>query len=134
MKALTKNELIVSWSCQVVAAAILGFAGTMKLAGNYADILIFTAIEMGHFGRILIGLIEAGSALMLLTRSFPHFGALLGLATMLGAIIAHVTVLGFEIESDGGMHLVLLGLVVLTSSTVLAIRRRDLPLLGIIFD
>lgn len=116
--------------CQWVAAAIIGFAGTTKFVGTADNVFIFTALGMEPFGRYLIGAIELLAAVMLLSRSFPALGALLTIGTMCGAVIAHVTYLGFGVQGDGGLHILLLVTVWATAGPVLIARRATLPLIG----
>ncbi len=85
---------------------------------------------MEPFGRLLIGSIEPLCAVALATNVLAAPGALLAIGTMLGAVIAHLTVLGAEVQGDGGLHLALFALVVATSGPVLLARRRELPLIG----
>ena len=120
----------LSWTCQVVSAVVLGGAGIMKYLGNSTDHFVFTQLEMEPFGRLLIGSIELLAALSLVTGCAAAPGALLAIATMLGAAIAHVSVLGFEVQGDGGLHILLLSIVLVTSGPVLLARRRELPVIG----
>ena len=118
---------------QLLAAAIFFVAGWGKIAGNDVDVFIMDAIGLGNAGRNLIGFIELFSAILLLLPRVAHYGALLGLGTMVGAIIAHLSVLGAVVQDDGGAHIVLLVIVIISCLAVLIHRRRELPLLGIIY-
>lgn len=118
------------WAFQAVSALVIGGAGVLKWMGNPTDQFVFATLDMEPFGRLLIGSIELLCAVALATNVLAAPGALLAIGTMLGAVIAHLTVLGAEVQGDGGLHLVLLSLVVATSSPVLFARRRQLPLIG----
>ena len=80
--------------------------------------------------RLIIAAIEAIAAFLLLTNSLPQYGAILGFGTMLGALIAHSTVLGIEVNNDGGKMVMLMGVVIISTSIIMLIRRRTLPLIG----
>ena len=69
-------------------------AGGAKLAGAAAMVEIFDAIGLGQWFRYVTGAIEVGGALMLWVKPLRLLGALLLGATMVGAIIAHMLVLG----------------------------------------
>lgn len=116
--------------CQLVAALVIGWAGVTKLLSTEGNVFIFTELGMEPFGRYLIGVVETVAAALLLTRGFAAIGALLTIGMMCGATIAHVTVLGLDVQGDGGAHIVLLVLVWATAGTVLVARRRSLPLIG----
>jgi len=79
--------------------------------------MLFDTLGMEPHGRVVIGLVE-----------------ILAVGVMLGAIIAHGTALGAEVEGDGGRLLMMLVLVFLSSATVLLLRRRELPIIGSTLD
>jgi hypothetical protein len=81
-------------------------------------------------GRFIIGTIECVSALMLLTASYAALGALFGFGMMCGAFIAHTSVLGFDVRSDGGLHVVMLATVAVSTAVIVVVRRTTLPLIG----
>ena len=115
---------------QLVAAAVIAWAGVTKLLATPGNVFIFQELGMEPFGRHLVGVIEIGAGLLLLTRGFAALGALLTVGIMFGAIIAHVTFLGVDVQGDGGTHTLLLVAVLLSAGFVLFSRRRDLPLIG----
>jgi uncharacterized membrane protein YphA (DoxX/SURF4 family) len=119
-----------TWLAQIVAALIIGGAGVLKFAHNPSDIYVFQTLGMEPFGRFIIGALELSAALMLMSRAFAAVGSLLALGTMMGAAIAHATVLGLHVQGDGGLHVLLLALVVSSSVPVLLLKRRELPLVG----
>lgn len=130
----TKKQKIISWIFQIIAATILGFAAYEKFFGNEISGMVFNQLKMGDHGRKLIGVIESLSAMMLITSNLCHFGALLGLGIMLGALIAHITVLGVNVNNDGGMMVGFMCLNIISCSTVIYIRRRSYPLIGDTFN
>ena len=130
MNGLSAGQKTVSWIFQLIAAAILAKASYGKFTGAEMSLFIFDQIEMGAAGRYIIGIVEAFSALLLLTPNIPHIGALLGFGTMMGALIAHLTVLGIDINGDGGLLVMMMGVVIVTTATVMYIRRRDMPMIG----
>lgn len=69
-------------------------AGGAKLAGAAAMVEVFDAVGMGQWFRYVTGIIEVGGAAMLWYKPTRILGALLLGATMVGAIMAHVLVLG----------------------------------------
>jgi hypothetical protein len=130
----TTKEKIISWVFQIIAAIILGMAAYEKFSGNPLISSVFDQLKMGDAGKKLIGIIEAISAIMLLTTNLCHFGALLGLGTMLGALIAHVTILGINVNNDGGLMVGLMSLNIICCSIIMFIRRRSYPLIGDTFN
>ena len=86
--------LIALWIVQVALAAMFLLAGGSKLLGVPAMVALFDAIGIGQWFRYVTGLIEVGSAIALLVPSFAVFGALALVATMVGAIVTHLFIVG----------------------------------------
>ena len=99
----------------------------VKFTGTEHALEMFSNLGMGPSGRILIGLIEVLAALLILLPQSAVYGAFLGLGVMIGATIAHLTMLGFE----GLAHsaLVTTGCVML-----LYLRRHDASFLRNLWD
>ena len=85
---------IALWVVQVALAGMFLLAGSSKLFGADAMVGLFDAIGIGQWFRYVTGLIEVGSAVALLVPSFAVFGALALVATMIGAIAAHLFIVG----------------------------------------
>lgn len=130
MNGLSRKNSMISWFFQLIAAAILAKAAYSKFAGSELSVYVFNALEMGAGGRLLIGVIEGVSVLLLLSSSAPHIGALLGFGTMLGACLAHYSVLGLSVQNDGGAMVLMMVIVMISTSLVMYIRRKNLPLIG----
>lgn len=123
----------ISWVFQIFVAAIFLWVGFLKLSNNPTDVLIFTELEMEPFGRYLIGALEMLAGIFLLTHSLSATGAFLGLGIMFGAIIAHSTVLGANINHDEGRHIFLLVSVFISCLPILFIRKKQIPFIGNFF-
>jgi len=125
-----KLKTIILWLLQLIVASILFGAAWAKLSSQPNSIYIFTELGMEPAGRFIIGVIECSAAFFLLTNRLAATGALFAVGTMLGAIIAHVSILGFSVLGDEGRHIVMLALVLCSALTVTIVRRRQLPLIG----
>ena len=82
------------WTLQVAAAAMFLFAGGLKLAGVPLMVHEFGIIGLGQWFRYFTGGLEVISAVSLLVPSLAFFGALALAATMVGAIITHLFIIG----------------------------------------
>ena len=91
---LGRTGRIALWAVQVVLAGMFLLAGSSKLLGATAMVALFDAIGIGQWFRHVTGLIEVASAIALLVPSFALFGALALVATMVGAIVTHLFVVG----------------------------------------
>lgn len=82
------------WTLQVVGAAMFLLAGTSKLAGVTPMVRMFEVIGIGQWFRYVTGTIEVVSPVLLLVPSLALFGALALAATMVGAILTHLFIVG----------------------------------------
>jgi len=89
-----RTGFVALWAIQIALAGMFLLAGGSKLLGAPAMVGLFDAIGIGQWFRYLTGLIEVGSALALLVPSFAVFGALALVATMVGAIVTHLFIVG----------------------------------------
>jgi putative oxidoreductase len=85
---------IALWAVQLALAAMFLLAGGSKLLGVPAMVALYDAIGIGQWFRYLTGLVEVGSAIALLVPSLAVFGASALLATMAGAIVTHLFIVG----------------------------------------
>ena len=69
-------------------------AGAAKLIGAEMMVGTFDAIGIGQWFRYVTGIIEVGAAALLWVRGREVFGAGLLVATMIGAVLAHLMILG----------------------------------------
>jgi hypothetical protein len=126
----SKSARIASWSCQLVAAAVLLQTLFFKFSGAEESRTIFTQLGVEPWGRITSGVVELAASILLLVPATAAVGAVLASGVMGAAILAHVFVLGIEVQGDGGLLFALAVAVLLCSVVVAALRRRELPILG----
>ena len=86
--------LIALWAAQLALAGMFLLAGGSKLAGAPAMIALFDAVGIGQWFRYVTGLIEVGSAVALLVPALAPFGAMALVATMAGAVLTHLFIVG----------------------------------------
>jgi hypothetical protein len=115
---------------RLVAAAILLQTLFFKFTGAAESVYIFSTLGAEPWGRIGSGVIELIAAILLLTPATVTIGAVLALGVMAGAILSHVTVLGIEVHSDGGLLFFLAIVVFTASAAILILRRGEIPVLG----
>jgi putative oxidoreductase len=95
-RALTRGRvaLVALWLTQIALAGMFLFVGGLKLTGAPELVGLFDAIGIGQWFRYVTGSIEVVSAVALLVPASAPFGALLLIPTMVGAIIAHLFIIG----------------------------------------
>lgn len=97
-----KYHSFLSWALRIVAAVILGQTLFFKFSGAEESRYIFGALGVEPWGRYAAGVSELLAVILLLLPRTAALGALLGLGVMAGALMAHLAVLGIEIQGDGG--------------------------------
>lgn len=120
----------IAWALQLLSALILLQTLFFKFTAAPESVYIFDKVGLGAAGRIGTGIAELIASVLLLVPATAWLGALMGIGLMSGAIFSHLTLLGIEVQGDGG-YLFYLGLIVLVSClVVLFIRRKQIPVLG----
>jgi putative oxidoreductase len=130
MKALNAATA-ASWILQIVVAGILLQTLFFKFTGAAESVYIFSTLGAEPWGRIGSGVVELIAAVLLLVPATATIGAALALAVITGAIFSHLTVLGIEVQGDGGLLFALAVSVFAASALILMLRRADIPFVGL---
>ena len=130
MSELSKGQRTTNWVLQLVAASILLQTLFFKFTGAPESIYIFTRVGAEPWGRLGSGVVELIAAALLLVPAAVTVGAIIALGVMASAILSHLTLLGIEVQGDGGLLFGLALTIFVACLAVLAIRRREIPWLG----
>ena len=84
---------VTLWTLQVLVALAFVGAAAGKLLGSPDMIALFDAVGVGQWFRYATGLLEVLGAALLLVPGKAVFGAVLLACVMVGAVVAHLTVL-----------------------------------------
>jgi len=134
----------ISWACRLIAAIILLQTLFFKFTAAPESVYIFTklGVFVNHYiawlsvdgvqvyGRVGSGIMELIAAVLLLVPRSVWAGAVLAMAATGGAIVSHLTFLGFVVMDDGGLLFVLALVVFGTSAVALFLHRSQIPVLG----
>ncbi|MBX2917220.1 MAG: DoxX family protein [Cyclobacteriaceae bacterium] len=93
---------VLFWIARIVAAVILIQTLYFKFSAAPESVFIFSTIGMEPWGRWLVGFLELVAAVMLFIPATTWLGSVLAIGLMAGALGMHLTVLGIEVQSDGG--------------------------------
>ena len=119
-----------SWLLRIVVAVILLQTLFFKFTGAEESIYIFTRVGAEPWGRYGSGVMELVAAILLLVPGCVVYGAVLAVGVGVGAVFSHLTVLGIDVQGDGGLLFGLACVVLVGSAIVLAIHRKELPIVG----
>jgi DoxX-like family len=123
-------SITVSWILQIVVAVVLLQTLFFKFTAAAESVYIFSTLGAEPWGRIGSGVVELIAAILLLLPATITVGAALALAVIVGAIVSHLTILGIEVQGDGGLLFFLALTVFVASAAILVIRRGEIPVIG----
>lgn len=116
---MNKVSHYLIWAARIVAAIILFQTLFFKFSGAEESVYIFTVVGMEPWGRIGVGVMEMIASVLLLIPAISWLGAAIAVGLMAGAIGMHLTLLGIEVQGDGGYLFYLALLVTLCAGFVL---------------
>ena len=128
---LSNIPFAMSWALQIIVAGILLQTLFFKFTGAAESVYIFSTLGAEPWGRIGSGVVELIAALLLLYPATATVGAIVALGVIAGAIVSHLTVLGIEVQGDGGLLFFLAIAVFVSSAAILFLRRGEIPVLGV---
>jgi uncharacterized membrane protein YphA (DoxX/SURF4 family) len=92
--ASSKGRLIALWILSGLVALVFMAAGGGKLAGTAVMVDLFAKVGLGQWFRYFTGALEVAGGIGLLFPRYAFYADILLAIVMVGATIAHVTVLG----------------------------------------
>jgi uncharacterized membrane protein YphA (DoxX/SURF4 family) len=90
------------WLLRLVVVVILLQTLYFKFTASEESVYIFSALGIEPYGRIGTGIAELIAVILILIPRTSLFGAIMGCGVMVGAVFAHLFVLGIEVKNDGG--------------------------------
>jgi DoxX-like family len=93
---------ILSLLAKIIAAIIMLQTLYFKFTAQPESVYIFSTLGIEPFGRIGSGIAELIASILLLVPRTSWIGAIMGIGVMAGAIASHLTILGIEVQDDGG--------------------------------
>ncbi len=89
---MSARKRIALRAVRVLLAFAFILFGTLKLIGVPMMVTVFDHVGLGQWFRYATGAIEVGGAILLLSSRFAGIAAVVLAATMIGAILSHLTV------------------------------------------
>jgi putative oxidoreductase len=119
---------VVDWVVRLVAAGILLQTLFFKFTGAPESVFIFSTLGVEPWGRIASGVLELVASGLVLYSGTAGLGGLMAAGLMFGAIVSHLTLLGIEVQGDGGLLFGLAWVVLLCGVTTAFVHRAALRL------
>jgi uncharacterized membrane protein YphA (DoxX/SURF4 family) len=126
-ETLTRAQRIASWTCCLIAAAIMVETLFFKFTGAAESKYIFHRMGTEPWWRWGQGIWELLASVGLLLPRWRWAGGILTTGAMLAAILSHMTWLGYSVLGDHGL---LFGMALVTFGcgfTVLVLHRHEIP-------
>ncbi|WP_196886641.1 DoxX family protein [Aureivirga sp. CE67] len=120
----------ISLLFRIVVAVILVQTLRFKFAAHPDSIYIFEKVGLGAPGRIGTGIAELIAAILILIPRTVWLGSLMTVGIIGGAILFHLTILGIEINGDGGTVFYLALVSFILSLILLWNERKKIPIIG----
>lgn len=127
MEQLSRRQLMTSWLCRLIAAGIMIETLFFKFTGAPESVYIFSKLGMEPWWRYGQGIWELIASILLLTPRYGWTGSLLTLGAIGAAIVSHITILGIEIQGDGGLLFAMALTVFASAFVVTLIHRHAIP-------
>ena len=124
---LTRRQKIISWTCCLIAAAIMIETLFFKFTAAPESVYIFRKMGTEPWMRWVQGIWELTASIGLLIPRMRWAGGILTTGAMLAAILSHMTWLGYSIQGDHGL---LFGMALVTFTcgfTVMWTYRHHIP-------
>ncbi len=93
---------ILFWIARILAAIIMVQTLYFKFTAAPESVFIFSTVGMEPWGRWLVGFLELVASVMLFIPATIWLGSILAIGLMTGALGMHLTLLGIEVQGDGG--------------------------------
>lgn len=126
---MNRNTTLLFWFVRIVAALIMLQTLYFKFTGAKESIEIFTRMGMEPWGRVGTGVVELIASILILIPATVWLGAILSIGVISGAILSHLTILGIEVQGDGGYLFILAVITLICSLIALFLDRKQLPAL-----
>ena len=128
------KKTIGTWILRIIPAFIFIQTLFFKFMGAPETLYIFETLGLPDpMWRILSAVSELIIAILILVPRTTGIGALLGAGMMVGALTSHLTILGIEVQGDGGT-LFGMGIVVLICCSILVWKNREsIPVVNTVF-
>lgn len=98
-----------------------------KFTAHPDSVYIFSKVGLEPFGRIFIGILELVAAILILVPKTIWLGALLAFGIISGAVLMHLTILGIQINNDGGLLFFMALIVLILSAIIIWNERKNIP-------
>jgi uncharacterized membrane protein YphA (DoxX/SURF4 family) len=118
-----KINNLIYWGVRLIAAILMLQTLYFKFTGSEESVYIFSQVGMEPWGRIGVGVLELIASVLLVINATAWLGGVIALGLMGGAIVMHLTILGIEVQGDGGQLFYYALIIAVCSAVVLVFNK-----------
>lgn len=111
---------------RIIVALILIQTLRFKFTAHPDSVYIFSTLNLEPYGRIFTGVIELIAGILLIIPKTIWIGATITIGVISGAILSHITLLGIEVNNDGGILFATAITTFILSVAILILHRKDI--------
>ena len=130
-RELTKEEAKLSWIFQLFASVIFLHSSILKLSGASYAAIFYSAIVVEPYGRIASACGELLSLTLLLIPRYAFLGGIIGACVSGADLFFMLTVVGLQVNGDGGHLFLLTSLSFISCVKVALYRQNQIPFFNI---
>lgn len=109
---------------RILVALVLFISMYFKFTAHPDSVYVFETVGLGSNGLIGVGIAELIAGILLLVPKYAWIGCIIALGVISGALMSHFTVLGTEVNGDGGgMYYTALFVLLATLITLMGYRK-----------
>jgi uncharacterized membrane protein YphA (DoxX/SURF4 family) len=124
---LTRRQKMTSWTCSLIAAAIMIETLFFKFTAAPESVYIFSKMGTEPWMRWVQGIWELLASIGLLWPRMRWAGSILTTGAMAAAILSHLTWLGFAVQGDHGLLFSMACVTFTCGFTVMMMHRDQIP-------
>lgn len=124
---LTRRQSILSWTCCLIAAAIMLQTLFFKFTAAPESVYIFKRMGTEPWMRWVQGIWELLASIGLLWPRLKWAGGVLTTGAMAAAILSHMTWLGYAVQGDHGLLFGMAWVSFACGVTVMMMHRHHIP-------
>lgn len=111
---------------RIIVAVILIQTLRFKFSAHPDSVYIFTKVGLEPYGRIGIGIVELIAGILLLIPKTVWIGTFITIGVIGGAIFMHLTILGIEVNQDGGVLFTTACITFILSCIILYFKKQEI--------
>lgn len=121
-----KAQIIVNAALKLFPVLLFFSSGFSHLVGEEASVYIFDQLGVEPFGRYVIGILEVSAGFLMILPGRSLEAGLVGSLLSAGMLLVHMTVLGKDLQGDGGYRFGLASILLVACLGLIIVHRSEI--------